>query len=369
MAEDETPNRALANLSDQALAPARSLAERTLAALRDRGVSTLAVPRRLIVAGDGSAMFTTIGAAIAVAVDGDEIVVEPGGYVEHLTINRSIRIRGHGPREDIVLAPARGSSPCIEITGGSPHLTNLAIDSRGLEVALDLQSYEVGPCLLVDGGTPMCEGLDISGPWGVDFQGPGTGGSIRSCSIHDGISGFRVTLGAAPLIGENDIAGHTVYGLHIHGQETAPFVLANRIHHVGIGIRVGVGAEPRIEDNEIWASAVAGIRMGGQRAAPIVRSNRIHDGRGQGIMIFGASPRIEENEIWANQMEGLCIVGVHSSPTVTGNTVRDGLSDGIAVLDGASPILSGNTVRGNAQRQIRVADDANPTIGTNIVST
>jgi len=37
MAEDETPNRALAKLRVQALAPARSLAERTLAFLWDRG--------------------------------------------------------------------------------------------------------------------------------------------------------------------------------------------------------------------------------------------------------------------------------------------------------------------------------------------
>jgi len=44
MAEDETPSRALAKLSDQMLVPARSLAERTLASLRDRSDRALATP-------------------------------------------------------------------------------------------------------------------------------------------------------------------------------------------------------------------------------------------------------------------------------------------------------------------------------------
>ena len=81
MTDEESPRLDLVPLPYRTLGPARSLALRTLATLQ---ASDLAVPRRLVVAADGSAMFITIGAALEVAGDGDEIVVEPGRYVEHL---------------------------------------------------------------------------------------------------------------------------------------------------------------------------------------------------------------------------------------------------------------------------------------------
>ncbi|MEK6719261.1 MAG: right-handed parallel beta-helix repeat-containing protein [Chloroflexota bacterium] len=369
MAEDQAPNRALAKLSDQTLAPARSLAERTLAALLDRSDNALAVPRRLIVAADGSAMFTTIGAAISVAVDGDEIVVEPGRYVEHLTIDRSIRLSGHGARDQIVLAPPTPEAACIVITRGAPHLAGFTLDSRPRELVPELQSDGVDWHLLqITGGAPVLEALDLAGRFGIGIHGAGTKGVVRLCSIHDGLTGISVRVGAQPTIEHNEIWGLNIQGLDISWPGTAPLVRENRIHHVGIGIRVSGGAEPRIEGNEIWASEVVGIRIGGRPIAPLVRANRIHDGRGQGIHVFQTNPRIEDNEIWANQLEGLCITGIHSSPSITGNTVRDGFGDGIAVLEGASPTIYGNTVTGNAQHQIRVADDASPVIGENVIS-
>ena len=415
MAEDETRNRALAKLSDQTLAPARSLAERTLASLRDPSDSTLAVPRRLIVAADGSEMFPTINAAIAVAVDGDEIVVEPGRYVEHLTINRSIKISGHGPRDRIILAPITPEGPCIAITGGAPHLIGFTIDGIAVDVAPGISVGRRAPDLiLVTGGAPVLVSLDLCGGWGARFSGTGTEGAIRFCAIHDGIVGVLANAGARPSIEDNEIWATEAAGIAIGHSGSNPTVRGNRIHdglkagivirsgasarieeneiwgHVGEAIVIDSGsalvvranrihdgmtgiavysADTRIEDNEIWSNGAYGIVVG---ADALISANSIHGGRDgffPAILVHrGSAPRIEDNEIWANAGQGIEVKGSGTSPMICGNLVRDGLGDGISVLDGSSPTIDGNTVTGNALRQIRVSDNASPVIGENVIS-
>ena len=84
--------------------------------------------RHLVVSADGSAMFRTIGAALAVAMDGNEILVRPGEYRESLVIDKSVTIRGDGSRERIVVRPSVDDQPCIAIEGGAPHIIGLTIE-------------------------------------------------------------------------------------------------------------------------------------------------------------------------------------------------------------------------------------------------
>ena len=246
MTDEGASRRALIPMPDRTLAPARSLAERTLAALQSRHETALAIPRRFVVAADGSAMFATIGAAIAVAVSGDEIVVEPGHYIEHLTIDRSIRISGHGPRELIILSPPTLNAPCIAITGGSPYLTGFAVEGSP---SMDSLQTEYAQVVRITGGSPVIDMLDLVGGLGVSFEGEATAGAIRSCSVHES---------------KRD------------------------------GLLIRDGATPHIEGNEIWANSGAGIKVVSVATNPLIDANRVHDGQGSGIVVDGAaSPHID----------------------------------------------------------------------------
>ncbi|HHD15709.1 MAG TPA: hypothetical protein ENK47_03270, partial [Euryarchaeota archaeon] len=90
----------------------------------------------LTVASDGSAMYTSIQAAVDAASPGDEITVAPGSYSERVFINTSgITIRGLDPMRARVF-PGTGagfavradnvSLRSINVTGG-----NTGVDIRG----------------------------------------------------------------------------------------------------------------------------------------------------------------------------------------------------------------------------------------------
>lgn len=359
MTDDAALRLELIPAPNRTLGPARSLAERTLASLRAQPADVLVTTRRLLVAADGSAMFATIGAAIAVAADGDEIVVKSGRYAEHLTIERSIRISGHGPRGQIVLSPPTADAPCVTITGGTPHLTGFTIDGAGFEIP---DYREDATLVRITGGAPVLETLELSGGEGVSFEGGGTAGAIRSCSIHDGdASGIYVGLGAAPLIEDNEVWGN-FDEIWIDGSGTDPLIRANRLHNGRVGgIWVTDGAAPRIEENEVWGNDFPGIRIEGAGTDPLVRANRVHEGQHHGIWVTdGAAPRIEENEVWGNATSGIGIEGAGTSPVITGNHIHENSRNGIFVRDGASPTIHGNTITGNAGLAIRVEDDARP---------
>lgn len=70
------------------------------------------------VAADGSADFTTIGAALAVAEDGDTILVAPGTYREQIDFGgRTVRIESTGGPEVTTLDAERGGANIVATNG------------------------------------------------------------------------------------------------------------------------------------------------------------------------------------------------------------------------------------------------------------
>lgn len=350
MTDDEAPVRGLVKVPDQTLAPARSLAERTLAELRNQGDHGLAVPRRLIVAADGSAMFTTIGAAIAIAVDGDEIIVEPGHYFEHLTINRSIRISGRGPRDSIVLAPPTPQAPCVAITGGSPSLIGFTIDGSTIVIPEGASDDDpIWGLVRVTGGAPVLDALNMIGglAGGVLFGNAGTTGEIRACQVHDGEwAGITVEMGACPTIRNNDVWAFEWAGMEIRDPLTKPLIHGNRIHeNAGTGIFIHRGARPAIEGNDVWDNLWDGIEISGIGTEPLLRGNRILGSVSVALYVWmGATPEIEGNEIWAGKLPAILVRDSGTNPVILANRVHGGSRVGIAVDVGARPRLESNEI-------------------------
>ena len=365
MADPEPEVRAFVVTPDRTPAPLANLAQRTLDSMRVPE-SGLAVPRQLTVSADGSAMFRTIGAALALAVDGDEILVRPGEYRESLIVDKSVRIRGDGPREKIVVRPDRGESG-ITIIASAPNLVGFTVN--GLDPA-EPDDSPGADLVRITGGTPVLESLDICGGDAcVSVRGNEIMGAIRLCWVHDGrYSGILIAGGASPRIEENEIWAHASSGVAVEDSESNPTVRANRIHDCDEhGIQVAEGAAPRIEENEIWSNGGAQVVVQGTGTDPIIQANRIHDGAWGVVVQEGACPRTEENEIWGNALEGIYVTGIGTSPVVVGNIVRDGLDDGIYVLEGATPSIFNNTILDNALSAIRVDEDARPVVDSNVI--
>ena len=404
MTEDRS--KALVTQAPTSLAPLSRLAERTLAERAEREERALVAAMALVVGPGG---YATISAAVAVARDGDTILVRPGRYLESVLVEgKSITIRGNGERNAIVVGwdqgpaftlvathstltgltivggrprPASEVLASLQVTGGAPQLDGLRVTrgrgivfrgtAAGVITNSQIDSNDLG-IWLHDAASPRVEENDI---WanrlgGIYVGGTGTESLIRANRIHDcGSAGISVREGASPRIEENDIWANRG-GIYVGGAGTDPLVRANRVHDaiLGSGISVWEGASPRVEENDIWANRLLGISISGGGTDPLVRANRVHDGHGRGIWVSeGASPRIEENEVWANTSAGIWISGTGTSPVVIGNTVRDGFADGICVLESASPTIADNTITGNALEAIRVGGDAVPRIGRNVV--
>ena len=109
------------------------------------GSRLLALPMTIIVAADGTGDASTLGEGVAMSTDGDRILVQPGTYLEVVTITQDVDIRGDGPIESIVIrAPDDGPSIQTGTLAGRP-----VADQR----------YAI----LIDGADPILTGLTFQG--------------------------------------------------------------------------------------------------------------------------------------------------------------------------------------------------------------
>lgn len=375
------------------------------------GQRLLASDGEIIVAQDGSGTYATITEAVAVADDGDTILVRPGTYTEAVEIEKDVIVRGDGDVAAIILvAPEDGpSATTYDQARGEPYAALLS-ESSGSLSGLTFRGER--SLVVVTGGSPTVEGnvFDDVG-WAFGERGLSYGGSsivanagstarLADNTVIDGgpIAVFGM---ASPVIEGNHLEGGPHIFLSEPGPETvvrgndisstinraigqsgpgAIVIEDNRITDPGgVGIRIGqnagaVGFEPWVRNNTI-VGAANGIEVtaGG---SPQIVGNTLSD-NGTGIAWSGASGTIEDNSLIDNGT-GMSLRGV--AGVVTGNTVDGGRSGiiiaqgsmeldgnevtgasgrGIAIAGGSSPVLTGNVSCDNGEN-LWVADDATP---------
>ena len=174
------------------------------------GARLLAAGGPIIVDQDGNGTTTTITEAVAMAEDGDTILVRPGTYTEAIVIDKDIALMGDGPVDEIVItAPEDGpewdtqfpflgeQSYAIVLAGSDATLSGLTL--RG-----------VASSLFADGGAPSITGMLFDNAGVLAFStgsaGPGaliiTGGStatIRDSEFRDA-GGVQVFEFSAPAV-------------------------------------------------------------------------------------------------------------------------------------------------------------------------
>ena len=322
--------------------------------------------RTIVVAQDGSGDVVTITEGVALAVDGDTVLIRPGVYVESVLITADITLTGDGPREGVIVEAAPTQWP----TDPEPDVVNWAIafiDSTAQVSNLTVIGQEAGTAILVgSGAAPVIDGItiDLLGEWtgdhGTIVWFDGGAGSLRDSTV----IGYVVIEGAgSPVIEDSDmpetcvrldgtgtpvIRGNTIRGCPYGGlliiREGSAQIEGNDLELAsGHGVALGPDVlDATVTGNEIHGNGV-GISVGSDKTVVAITDNDIH-GNGTGIgLSAGGSTRVEDNQIVGNVV-GVSLGGPND-PVLTGNTLCDNQTNIAVVPKGrALPSLDGNDV-------------------------
>ncbi|MCY7418487.1 MAG: pectinesterase family protein [Chloroflexi bacterium] len=349
-----------------------------------------------MVAQDGSGTVRTITEAVAMARDGDTVLVKPGTYTGSIAITTDITLRGDGDRKVIVLEFAADGSKherdsCCEafaygilLYGSDARVGNLTVHGLSEAVAIP-----------IDGGAPVIDGVDIlldGDPWGghtgewykrsaFRIQG-GSSAEIRD-STWDGHTRVQ-TLGAnSPTFEDNVI---TAQEIRVGSPGNQPVIRGNTFLEGGFSwpdsgsggiaedndivgcIGVAAGNDPIIRGNRIQGGcgtdpSSAAIGIGGPSAAVVV-DNEITDSP-YGIQVAtGAKPQITGNTILGSSSAAI-VVDNGAAPTIDGNIIEKNAT-GIEVLGAPTPVMTGNTLCDNGT-DLGVPDGSTLTLAGNTI--
>jgi hypothetical protein len=369
----------------------------TLAAAFAIGSRLLTNPMTIIVAADGSGDVTTLAAGIAMARDGDTILVLPGTYVEVVTITQDLELRGAGSRGAIVVratdegpsirtgslagGPAGDQRYAILVNDAGPTISGLTflgehsavvaigggpkiIDNHFIGVGPE-QPHEVevgenaimlragsgatirdnrfedsGPIAAYDRSQPLIERNQLIGGAYI-VGGFGDAAEIRNNLVQTSERGIESRGSKAPLIANNTFAN---VELPIHAEGGAATIVGNRIEHRSsndTGIRYD-GGSGTIEDNTIegYTRGVEVMDFSGE-----IKGNDINAGF-DGVRMTDSIGTIKDNRITA-AFTGIALSG--SSPEVVGNRI-EGSANGVSVAGaGSVPTFRDNELCGTTR--------------------
>lgn len=320
-----------------------------------------------IVDDDGSGTHLSIGAAVAEAEDGTEIIVRPGNYEEAFELDKTLTIRGDGPIEDIVVtAPEDGPSVtlqpgapdwyAIHVTGGEPVIEGLTFSGEPSAIVVSGGYPTLQTLVFEDVGWPFpTRGLATNGS-SIVVSGLGTEALVKGNELRNGgpiavllqaradieenqlLDGPHLFLrgsGEGMTVTDNDIVGTLRFGVNVHGL-TGALVKGNTFTDVvGTAIRVKDGQGSVVADNVVEGGpdTTYGVSVEGDQDGLQLIDNVVTGAR-QGVGWSGGGGSMTGNTFSSNII-GIG-VGLGGSPVLTGNTACDNESANIAIPDESS---------------------------------
>ena len=368
-------------------------------------VGSRLVAGTIVVAADGSGDVTTLSEGVAMAGDGDTILVRPGTYTEVVTITQDLEIRGDGDIETIVIRatddgpstetgvlagrPAAdqryailifeadptlsgltfaGEPSAVVAIGGAPTIMGNHFDGVGLGQPYEVEAIrsaivvgggsratirgnrvvDSGPIASFDLSEALIEGNELAGGAHI-VGGFGDAAEIRDNHLEWAQWGIESRGDAAPLIEGNTM---TEVGFPIRAEQGAAIIRGNHIEHAssnetGIQYDDGVGVIDRNTVNG-YARGVAVTDFDGS-----ITANTIDSGF-EGVNVTDSTGTVSGNRITA-VFTGLTLS--RSSPQVVDNSI-EGSDTGVSIAGaGSAPTFSGNELCGT-RRSVAVSDGA-----------
>jgi len=361
-----------------------------LAAAFVAGSRLLADPAAIVVAADGSGDVTTLGDGVAMAGDGDIVLVRPGTYTETITITQDIEIRGDGEMGSVVIrAPDDGPSTETGVLASRPvadqRYAILIIEADPMITGL---TFSGEPSAVVAmGGAPTIagnhfEGVGLEQPYEVEggrnaiVVGRGSRAIIRDNRVVDSgpIASYDLS---EPLIEGNELAGGShilggfgeeaeIRGNHLEWAswgiesrgDTAPLIEGNTLIEVGFPIHAEGGAAI-ISGNHIEHGSSRDTGITYNDGAGVIEVNTV-DGYARGVAVWDFDGEIIGNTIDSG-FEGLNLTD--SSGTVGGNRIT-AVFTGIN-LSGSSPDVVDNRIEGSVNAVSIAGPESAPSFSGN----
>ncbi len=313
------------------------------------------VPRgRTITVGElGHADKTSLGAALAIAADGDTILVRPGTYREHVVIRRDVTIAGDGPRDTVIIEPLSDTYRDADGQTRQAGVFLLGSDATLRDLTIRATEQTDAPAIVVIGGEPRLMRLLVIRETG---RRPGLvvrGGTTAVISDSEFRSLVRIEEGASPTLRDSALSA----GLVIQDPGTSPAIEGNVIRATGDAVDIASDTSPLLLGNDIQADSGAssegvGVRVRSSEA--VLRGNTLHDS-GVAALVDRAGPLLEDNVIVGN---GTGVRVPCAAPNLVGNRIEANAT-GIEIGDvctinapGEAPIrlqLQGNTICDNGR--------------------
>ena len=360
----------------------------------------------LHVAADGSGDFETITAAIEAATGGDIILIAPGTYVEYLFIDKPLRLRGDGAREEIAIFHDESVRQVRELEPVGPSVSTSCVD--GVDVTIEhlsvMDADDSYVSIVLMGGESVLRDIHTEdfvgvrgeavatieasyierlGTWGPN-QTTATGNTITDLLIaSEGSSGIFEdnTVTGLPIVVESGadfgIFGNTVTpdvgepGIVVADPGTRATATGNDIEGGWVGVLVEFAGESLVEGNDIRGTEVGVVAV---ETLTTVRGNSIADVTDTGIVADGDGMVIEGNAISGGRV-GVALADpddfpsevpvLDEPPLVIGNTISDTSHFGIVIAD-TDPIVEQNSICAGREA-FKLSGDASPQIGSNEV--
>jgi len=306
-------------------------------------------PVTLVVDSTGRGQHTSISEAIAAAAPGNRILIRPGIYREHLTVDKPLELVGDGKIEEIVLTDSDHNVVSFQTTIG--RIVNLTIrqeqEFKSVEESLNALRISQGRLIL-----EHCQLFSTSG-YAVLVEGGADPQISQNRITNLSRTGGIVVARARGLVEGNEITTKTGLGIAVLHAPAGPVIRKNKIRCGGIGIGLLEKSASTIDDNDL-AESLSGIRVNEDSDGAITR-NRIHECVAGVEVTAGSRATIEGNTIVKNRGNGINIEsGAHA--TIAANLITDNDGYGINAAAGASVTLSENVVRGNRRGDTNVAE-------------
>jgi nitrous oxidase accessory protein len=153
--------------------------------------------------------FTTIQAAIDVAVDGDLVEVGSGTYSENVVVDKRITLRGVDTGEGLPAVNGRSNGTVVVLKAGGIVLEGLYIVNAGPYPSAGIE---------VVSSDNIIEGCSVwnSGHWGIYLKGGSTNNTVSNCvASNNGNDGIMVFKAPGNRFRENTIANNGYHGIQI----------------------------------------------------------------------------------------------------------------------------------------------------------
>ncbi|MGP4111754.1 right-handed parallel beta-helix repeat-containing protein [Streptomyces sp. 4N509B] len=225
-----------------------------------------------------TAVYGTVAEALAVAVDGDVLVLAPGTYRENLVIEHAVTMRGPEESKD---GPARIAPPeGVPLTvRGSATVRCLRIEGQDTAV----------PAVLVEAGSPELAALTVhtSSATGIAVRG-GARPTVRGCGVRNAAgSGISVADGAGGLFEECEVAESGQPGVQVQGPAHVRLDRCRIRDAGGAGLAVsGEGSAVEATDCGIHGVRGAGVRLA-DRATAHLTDCRVSETTADGVTLDG----------------------------------------------------------------------------------